>query len=63
MKYDKPPLSFEEQAGLLIKRGLITDREFLIDRLKSVNYYRLSGYLYPYRQSKSNDNFKLGTTF
>lgn len=63
MKYDKPPLSFEEQADLLIKRGLIADREFLIDRLKSVNYYRLSGYLYPYRQSKSNDNFKLGTTF
>jgi len=61
MKYEKPPLSFEEQAGLLIKRGLIVDREFLIDRLKSVNYYRLSGYLYPYRQF--NDNFKSGTTF
>jgi len=61
MKYDKPPLSFEEQADLLIKRGLVVDREFLIDRLKSVNYYRLSGYLYPYRQP--NDNFKSGTAF
>ena len=61
MKYDKPPLSFEEQADLLIKRGLVVDRELLICRLKSVNYYRLSGYLYPYRQP--NDNFKTGTTF
>lgn len=61
MKYDKPPLSFEEQANLLIKRGLIVDRDLLIGRLKDVNYYRLSGYLYPYRQS--NDNYKTGTTF
>jgi len=63
MKYDKPPLSFEEQAGLLVKRGLVVDSAFLIDRLKNVNYYRLSGYLYPYRQAKDNDSFKLGTTF
>lgn len=63
MKYDKPPLSFEEQADLLIKRGLVVDRTFLIDRLKHVNYYRLSGYLYPYRQTKDSDNFKAGTTF
>jgi len=61
MKYDKPSLSFEEQADLLINRGLLVDRALLIDRLKNVNYYRLSGYLYPYRQS--NDTFKSGTTF
>lgn len=63
MRYDKPPLSFEAQADLLIKRGLIVDRPFLIDHLQNVNYYRLSGYLYPYRQAKDNDNFKSGTTF
>lgn len=61
MKYDKPPLSFEEQADLLIKRGHIADKTLLVSRLKNVNYYRLSGYLYPYRQA--NDNFKSGTTF
>lgn len=61
MKYDKCPLSFEDQADRLIKRSLIVDRALLIDRLKNVNYYRLSGYLYPYRHS--NDNFKSGTTF
>lgn len=49
MKYDKPPLSFEEQAGRLIGRGLICDKALLVNRLKDVNYYRLSGYLYPYR--------------
>ena len=61
MRYDKPPLSFEEQADRLIDRGLVADKALLISRLKNVNYYRLSGYLYPYRQD--NDNFKLGTTF
>jgi abortive infection bacteriophage resistance protein len=60
MKYDKPPMSFEDQADLLIKRGLVVDRALLIDRLKNVNYYRLSGYLYPYRLH--NDNYKSGTT-
>jgi abortive infection bacteriophage resistance protein len=61
MNYDKPPLSFAAQADLLLKRGLIADRTLLIDRLKNVNYYRLSGYLYPYRLA--NDNYKPGTTF
>ncbi len=62
MKYNKRPLSFEQQADLLIERGLVADRALLIDRLKSVNYYRFSGYLYPFRESDSG-NFKSGTTF
>lgn len=49
MKYNKPPLTFEEQVGLLIRRGLITNKDILIDRLKSVSYYRLSGYWYPFK--------------
>lgn len=61
MKYDKPPLSFEEQADRIIQRGLIVEKSLLVDRLKSVNYYRLSGYLFPYRQA--DDTFKPGTTF
>jgi len=61
MRYDKPPLTFEQQADKLIKRGLVVDRAFLIDRLRNVNYYRLSGYLYPYRQL--DDTFRPGTTF
>lgn len=61
MKYEKPTLSFDEQADLLIKRGLIVEKPLLIERLKSVNYYRFSGYLYPYRQA--DETFKAGTTF
>jgi len=60
MKYEKP-LYFEQQADKLIQRGLVADRDFLIDRLKNVNYYRLSGYLYPYRQA--DDTYRPGTTF
>lgn len=60
MEYKKPFLSYEEQADLLLKRKLIADKDLLIERLKAVNYYRLSGYLYPFRQS--NDEFKPGTT-
>jgi abortive infection bacteriophage resistance protein len=68
MIYSKPTLSFEDQANLLIARGLggIT-QPTLVDRLKAVNYYRLSGYLYQFRQQDSAgnpaDNFLTGTTF
>jgi len=47
--YSKPALTFEQQADLLINRGLVADRDKLIAVLHSVNYYRLSGYLYPFR--------------
>ncbi|NLG17622.1 MAG: DNA-binding protein [Fibrobacter sp.] len=60
MKYTKPQLTFECQADLLIKRGLIADRPTLIKRLEAVSYYRLSGYLFPFRNS--DDTFKNGTT-
>lgn len=60
MKFDKPPLSLEEQADLLISRGLITDKEVLMQRLAVVNYYRLSTYLYPFRTI--NNRFKEHTT-
>jgi abortive infection bacteriophage resistance protein len=49
MQYSKPTLSYEELAKLLIDRGLEADENQLIERLKTVNYYRLSAYLYPYR--------------
>lgn len=59
MKYTKPPLSYEEQADQLLHRGLVAEREQLIATLKSVNYYRLSGYWYLYRNP--NHTFKPGT--
>lgn len=60
MEYTKPPLTFEEQSRKLISRGLIADKDELIQRLKCVNYYRLSAYLYPYR--KPDDTYKDNTS-
>ncbi len=60
MEYKKSFLSFNEQADLLISRGLLADKEILINRLSSVNYYRLSAYMYPFRLD--DDMFKPNTT-
>ncbi len=50
MNYTKPPLSFELQAQRLLDRGLIVpDKNALIGCLKTVNYYRLSAYWYPFK--------------
>ena len=61
MEYSKRPYSLEEQADQLLDRGLIADRAALIHRLQAVNYYRLSGYLFPFRQRQS-DQLISGTT-
>lgn len=61
MKYAKPPLTFEEQADQLLKRGMIGDRDLMISRLQSVSYYRLSGYWHPFRNT--DDSFKPRTSF
>ena len=46
MKYTKPALTFEQQAQHLLDRGLIADKQFLVERLSVVNTYRLSAYWY-----------------
>ncbi|MGH7971899.1 MAG: Abi family protein, partial [Limisphaerales bacterium] len=56
------------QADLLLTRGLWgISRPDLVARLKAVSYYRLSGYLHPFRQRDASgkvlDNFVVGTTF
>lgn len=60
MIYPKKALTLNEQADLLLSRGLVADKTELIERLKVVNYYRLSGYLYPLRQP--DDTYLPGTT-
>lgn len=60
MRYSKSPLTFESQADQLLTRGLIADRAILIQRLKSVNYYRLSGYWFPFRNP--DNTFKPNTS-
>lgn len=61
MEYRKPYLTFEEQADLIIQRGMICQRESLVRHLKDVGYYRLSGYWYIFKNS--DDSFKEGTNF
>lgn len=61
MKYTKPPFTLEQQADLLLSRGMTGDKSLIINRLSVVNYYRLSGYWYPLRQP--DHSFKPGTSF
>ncbi len=69
MSYTKPPLTFEQQADHLIARGMRGDRDLMITRLKAVNYYRLSGYWYPFRKPDPTnpklriDEFHSGASF
>ncbi len=61
MRYDKEPKSFDEQADLLLARGLVADRTLLVRRLRATSYFRLSGYLHPFREIGS-DRYRPGTT-
>lgn len=61
MKYDKPALTFAQQADQLLARGLLADRGQLIRRLQATSYFRLSGYLHPFREEGA-DQFQKGTT-
>lgn len=60
MKYEKPFLTYDEQADLLISRGLMANREELVGKLERVGYYRFSGYLYPYK--RPDGTYREGTT-
>ena len=62
MEYAKPFLTFDEQADLLMdERGLVANREGLIEHLQDAGYYRLSGYWHIYKQD--DGKFREGTTF
>jgi abortive infection bacteriophage resistance protein len=68
MRYSKPALTYEQQADLLIARGMSGDRDRMISRLQTTSYYRLSGYWHPYRKDENgkllpNDEFRPGSTF
>ena len=62
MKYSKPALTREQQADLLISRGMIGDRDHIISQLSAVNYYRLIGYWHTFRLPSSHE-FSPNTTF
>ncbi len=63
-------LSYDDLADLMLSRNLQADRAALIARLREVNYYRFTGYLYPFREIKKladgscvrEENYRRGTT-
>lgn len=57
----KQPKANEELADLLISRNLIADRDKTIHLLDSIGYYRLTGYLVPFKVAWTDD-FLPGTT-
>lgn len=53
-RYTKPWLSIEQQVARLRDHGLlIPDEAECVAVLSAVGYYRLSGYLYPFRESEA----------
>ncbi|ASK67160.1 abortive phage infection protein [Brachybacterium avium] len=53
MEYTKAWLPLEKQVERLVARGLeIDDEGRAVDLLRSVGYYRLTGYLYPFLRSE-----------
>lgn len=65
--FDKQALDLQDQAITLASRGLIFDDWAAANRhLEHIGYYRLTGYLYPFRrggEGDDKDNFKTNTTF
>lgn len=52
MKFEKPPLTYEDQIALLQSRGLVFDDiDKAIYQLSNVSYFRLSAYMFPLRRN------------
>lgn len=63
MKYQKPPLTFEQQITLLKRRGLgIPDEEKAAGYLSNISYYRLSAYMLPLKV-RGDDRFQGSVSF
>lgn len=55
--YTKPHLTYTEQLELMARRGLRAhDNRKCIESLRRIGYYRLSGYAYPFREIKPEEN-------
>lgn len=60
--YSKPPQTLEQQAQLLISRGLKdVSKDELVEVLSRISYYRLRGYTYPYQDNTSSNSEFLPT--
>lgn len=56
-RYNKPPLTFDEQLSQLQERGLqINNPKVTLITLSHISYYRLSAYWHPYRKRDLEGN-------
>ena len=59
----KKPIRFTDQVHKLISHGIIVEEDDCAEEiLKSINYYRLTGYALQFRKSPENSDCKEGTT-
>jgi abortive infection bacteriophage resistance protein len=61
MRYHKPHRNIEQQVALLQQRGMQGDPLEMEAYLRRINYYRLSGYWYPFKTN--NEQFQANTDF
>lgn len=65
--YTKKPISYRDQAELLKSRGMGDDIDYIEEKLRTVNYYRLSTYWFGAwkinEDGTHKDEFKEGTKF
>lgn len=66
--YSKSAITFADQVIKLENKGMVFDDKIAAEKkLASINYYRLSGYWYPFRIRNANDEvtnqFEIGTNF
>lgn len=62
----KQPLTYEEQLNRLLEHGLLLasdKRNYYVEILKKVNYYRFTGYALQFRIGENDSDFVAGTTF
>lgn len=56
-KYNKQPLTFENQLERLKDRGLlVSDEHYTLEKLSQISYFRLSAYFLPFQKEKDKFN-------
>lgn len=62
-RYSKPWLAIDDQISLLASKGVdVGERDACAELLRAVRYYRLTGYLYPFRESEHVEDPSTGRT-
>lgn len=59
-KFDKSPLTFDNQLKTLKDRGLLVSEEhYALEKLSQISYFRLSAYFLPFQKEKDKFNEKV----